>query len=413
MADFAEFWASLLEIGRDADGGYLRYSWSDPELDCREWFVRAARERDLEVESDGNGNLYGWWFPPSGPSTEDVAAGCAATTAGVLTGSHLDSVPHGGGYDGALGVASGLLAIDLLRSRGVVPRRPIGVAVFTEEEGSRFGVACLGSRLLTGSLDPATAAVLTDRDGVTLVAAMARAGLDPSRLGPEPARLAGLRAFVELHIEQGRSLVDSGSAVGVASGIWPHGRWRLDIAGEGNHAGTTRMSDRHDPALTLAFTVLAANKAARLHGAHATVGRIAVTPNATNAVPSGASAWLDVRAVSQPALDATLAEIWRKVEERAGRDGTGVTLTAESISPAVTFDPELRDAVAACLGGAPILATGAGHDAGVLAAHVPTAMLFVRNPTGVSHAPAEHATDADCTAGVEALAAVLQELACR
>jgi N-carbamoyl-L-amino-acid hydrolase len=399
MPDFADFWASLLPIGRGAGGGYLRYSWSPADLACREWFVRAAEDRGLDVESDGNGNLYAWWGEPSQGD-------------GVLTGSHLDSVPHGGGYDGALGVASGLFAIGLLRSRGLTPRRPVGVAVFTEEEGSRFGVACLGSRLLAGAIDPARAAALTDRDGVTLAAAMAGAGFDPSKLG-DPARLSGLHAFVELHIEQGRSLVDSGHPVGVASGIWPHGRWRLDITGEGNHAGTTRMADRHDPTLTLAFAILAANKEARLHGAHATVGRIAVTPNATNAVPSSTAAWLDVRAPEESTLDTTLASFWRKVQERAGRDGTAVTLTAESVSPAVSFDPALRSRIVARLDSAPTLATGAGHDAGVLAAHVPTTMLFVRNETGVSHSPAEVATDSDCAAGVEALAAVVEELACR
>jgi N-carbamoyl-L-amino-acid hydrolase len=399
-ADFAEFWRTLLPIGRDGDRGYLRYSWSDADLACREWFTSAARERGLDVSSDGNGNLYAWW---GGPSTGD----------GILTGSHLDSVPHGGAYDGALGVASGLLAIDLLRSRGAVPRRPVGVAVFTEEEGSRFGVACLGSRLLTGSIDPAQAAALTDRDGVTLVAAMTRAGFDPSRLSADRSRLTGLRAFVELHIEQGRALVETGAPIGVASGIWPHGRWRLDITGEGNHAGTTRMADRCDPMLTLAFAVLAANKEARLQRAHATAGRVAVTPNATNAVASSASAWLDVRAASEATLSATVAAIRQRVEERAGRDGTSAVLTEESASPAVSFDPALGAEIAGLLGGAPILATGAGHDAGVLARHVPTAMLFVRNPTGVSHSPAEHATESDCAAGVEALADVLQELACR
>jgi beta-ureidopropionase / N-carbamoyl-L-amino-acid hydrolase len=403
---FAHLWATLAPIGRDpATGGYLRYAWSPAELACRQWFAEQASQRTLSPVADGNGNLFAWWGSP-----EDGDA--------VLTGSHFDSVPHGGGYDGPLGIVSALLAIDLLRERGVTPRRPIGIAAFVEEEGSRFGVACLGSRLLTGAMDPATAGALADRDGITLLDAMAGAGAPTDRLGADQALLSRIGAFVELHLEQGRELAQSGSrdraeAVGVASAIWPHGRWRLDFAGEPNHAGTTVMGDRHDPMLTLAYTVLAANKEARLRGVRATIGRVSVEPNATNAIPSRATAWLDARAPSAEELDALVSAVTGKAAERARRDGTTVAVTAESRSPETRFDAALRDRLSRTLKDAPILPTGAGHDAGVLAEHVPAAMLFVRNPTGVSHAPGEYATDVDCAAGVVALADVLEELACR
>lgn len=390
-------WSSLHPIGRDpATGGYLRSSWSAADLACRQWFVDQARARSLDVETDRNGNIWAWWGDP-------VAGGA------VVTGSHLDSVPHGGAYDGAQGVVSALLAVDELRSRGAQPSRPIGIVVFTEEEGSRFGSACLGSRLLTGAIDPEHATALTDAGGITLAQGLAVAGLDPSSIGPDPARVARIGSFVELHIEQGRSLE---SPVGVASGIWPHGRWRLSVEGVGNHAGTTLMTDRRDPMLTCAYSVLAANKEARLVGAHATIGRIAVHPNATNAIPERVTAWLDARAPDESTLDSLVASIRLRAVERGERDGTTVELTAESVSPAVVFDAALRDRIAAALGGVPVIATGAGHDAGVLAsAGVPTAMLFVRNPSGVSHSPAEHASDEDCAAGVAALARVLEELA--
>jgi beta-ureidopropionase / N-carbamoyl-L-amino-acid hydrolase len=394
---FAALWRSLAPLGRDpGTGGYVRYSWGAADLACREWFVEEALDRDLEVEVDGNGNLWAWWGEPTDGDN-------------VVTGSHLDSVPHGGGYDGPLGVVSGLLAIDLLRERGVSPRRPIGVAVFTEEEGARFGVPCLGSRLLTGAVNPARAASLRDRDGIMLGEAMIAADTDASRIGPDPERLGRITAFVELHVEQGRALADLDAPVGVASAIWPHGRWRLEITGEGNHAGTTRMADRRDPMLTLAYAVLAANKEARLQDVLATVGRISVEPNATNAVPARVLAWLDARAPEQSGLDALVAAVSKRIEERATRDETVFTMAVESETPLVEFDP----ALARVLGDVPVLSTGAGHDAGVLAPHVPTAMLFVRNPTGVSHAPAEYASDVDCAAGVTALAAVLEDLACR
>jgi beta-ureidopropionase / N-carbamoyl-L-amino-acid hydrolase len=392
---FAALWRSLAPIGRTPQG-YHRISWTAAELECREWFAEEATDRGLRVETDGNGNVWAW--------RGDPAAGDA-----VVTGSHFDSVPGGGGYDGPLGIVSAFLALDLLTERGVRFRRPVGVVAFTEEEGSRFGVACLGSRLLTGALDPERAAALRDRDGVTLAEAMKSGGVDGA-LGPDPARLSGIGTFVELHIEQGRALT---APVGVASAIWPHGRWRVDIAGQGNHAGTTRMADRRDPMLTFAYTVLAANKEARLKGGHATVGRVSVEPNATNAIPSRVTAWLDARAPDRSTLDDLVAAISGRVTERAGRDGTNVTMAPGSLSPVVDFHTGLRDRIAALLGGAPVLPTGAGHDAGVLAGHVPTAMLFVRNPTGISHAPEESATDVDCAAGVEALATVLEELACR
>src|SRR5215475_3650840 len=266
---FAALWGSLTPIGRAPSGpldgpagaGYLRYSWTTADLDCREWFVEEALDRDLDVETDANGNIWATWCP----------AGVDESLPAVVTGSHLDSVPHGGAYDGPLGVVSALLAVDEMRAAGVTPARPLKIAVFTEEEGSRFGVACLGSRLLTGAIDARKALSLRDRDGVTLAAAMEEAELEIDGVGRDDDRLGGIGAFIELHIEQGRALAEP---VGIASAIWPHGRWRLDFTGEGNHAGTTRMEDRHDPMLTAAFTILAANKEARLVGAHATIGRI-------------------------------------------------------------------------------------------------------------------------------------------
>jgi N-carbamoyl-L-amino-acid hydrolase len=388
-ATFARLWAEIAPIGRDDKGGYLRYALSEPELVLRDWFRNQADQRDLAVTDDGNGNLFAWWGQP-------WAHGA------VLTGSHFDSVPHGGGYDGPLGIVSAFLAVDRLRATGREPQRPLAVAAFVEEEGGRFGVPCLGSRLLTGAIDPARAGALCDRDGVSFAEAL---GALPA--GALPGLAARVSAVVELHIEQGRAL---DVPVGVASAIWPHGRWRFDFAGTGDHAGTTRMADRHDPMMTFAYTVLAANKEARLAGAHATMARVAVEPNATNAIPSLVRGWLDARAADPATLERLVAAVLKRAEDRAGRDGTRVAVTPESVSPEVAFDTALATRLAKLLGDAPILPTGAGHDAGVLSAHVPTAMLFVRNPTGVSHAPAERAADADCAAGVEALATVLGDL---
>ncbi|WP_182376616.1 allantoate amidohydrolase [Nocardioides sp. WS12] len=391
---FEQMWTDLSPVGRSStSGGYFRQPWESAELELRAWFREAAKARDLEIEEDPFGNLVAWW------GFEARSARTSTTGKSVLTGSHLDSVLDGGAYDGPLGVVSAFAAVDVMRERGVVPTRPLGVAAFVEEEGSRFGRACLGSRLAVGAASWDDARELTDRDGVRLGDVIE---------GGTSTILEGVDTYVELHVEQGRALIDHDTAVGVASGIWPHGRWRYDVAGRADHAGTTRMEDRADPMLTFAMTALAANKQARLSGQRATFGRIDVRPNGTNAVPSHVTAWLDARAESSPALATLTAAIERQASERAERDGTQVTVTRESISGEVVFDAALRDLIGA---GVPVLPTQAGHDAGILQdAGIRSAMLFVRNPSGVSHSPEETAETADCLAGVTALADALTGL---
>ncbi len=404
---FAELWAELLPVGRDEHtGGYWRFSWTEPDAACRGWFARTAASLGLRTDCDGNGNLWAWWGTP-GPGSASA----------IVTGSHLDSVPDGGAFDGPLGIVSAFASIAQLRNEGFLPARPIGVAAFTEEEGGRFGVACLGSRLLAGLVDPDTARDLSDQDGITLASAMRAAGRDPALIGPDEKLLAGIGAYVELHIEQGSALDGMGAAIGVGDGIWPHGRWRLDFTGRADHAGTTRLPDRRDPMLPFAATALAARQAATDHGALATFGKVIAEPGAANAISSSVHAWLDARAPEASVLDLVVAAVSEVAAEAAAMHGVGFELRQESFTPLVSFDQVLRDRIAGVLAAAgqqaPVLPTGAGHDAGVLAARIPTAMLFVRNPTGVSHSPAEHAEPADCEAGVAALTTVLADLAGR
>ena len=391
---------AIATVGRDpSSGGYRRLAWTDADLTLREWFTSEASSLGLDVETDRNGNIWAWWG--------DASSGDA-----VVTGSHLDSVPDGGNYDGPLGVASALDAVGELQRRGVQPRRPLAVACFTDEEGGRFGVACIGSRLATGVLTPERALALRDVDGLTFAEALTRVGRDPHALGAESARLGRVGAFIELHVEQGRGLIDLGHAVAVGTAILPHGRWRIDIGGQPNHAGTTRMADRRDPMVVFARLVLAAQAGAAerdiaTRAARATIGKVSCTPNAVNAVPAHVTGWLDARAEDEETLDALLESIARDI----ATPGITVTVTEESRTPAQYFDVTLSEHVAGLMPGTPLLATGAGHDAGVLAeAGVPSAMLFVRNPTGISHSPEEHAEDADCETGGSVLADVLADL---
>ncbi|MDF5752676.1 allantoate amidohydrolase [Spongiactinospora sp. TRM90649] len=385
---FDGMWSALTGVGTDPGGGYTREAWSGADLELREWFRQEAERRGLDLRGDRNGNLWAWWGDPD-------------TRPGVVAGSHLDSVRQGGAYDGPLGVVSAFAAIDLLRERGVTPGVPVGVACFTEEEGARFGVPCLGSRLLTGVLEPDRARGLTDDDGDTLAEVLKRAGRDPAALGRDPETLGHIGAFVELHVEQGRALDGLGSAIGVAASIWPHGRWRLDFRGRADHAGTSRLADREDPMLPFANAVLAARTAAERAGVVATVGKVRVSPGSANAVPGHVAAWLDVRGEDERAVRDLVAEV-----------GAGVEVACESWTPEVLFDPAIAARLSAALGDAPVIPTAAGHDAGILAsAGAPTAMVFVRNPTGISHSPEEYAEPADCHAGVVALADAVKELA--
>lgn len=403
-ADANELLAQIEQIGVDAErGGYSRPVFSAPEMELRAWFLRHAERRGLETETDGNGIIWAWWDP----------AGHGRSGA-IATGSHLDSVPGGGNFDGPLGVASALAALDVLVSRGVAPARALALAVFPEEEGSRFGLACLGSRLATGASDPEAVHALTDDRGVTYDDAALAAGFDPAQIGPDPERLAGLSAFVELHVEQGRGLIDLDRPVALAGGIIAHGRWHVRIDGRGDHAGATRMADRQDPVVVAAKVIESLREQTlAIDEARGTVGRVHVTPGGTNVIASAVDLWLDVRHRDGEQVRRIVAGVADDAALAASAEGCVLTITEQSFSPTVDFDAELRDTMAAALPGAPVLDTGAGHDAGVLNEVVPSGMLFVRNPSGSSHTPAEHAEAADVAAGVVALADVLEHLLTR
>jgi N-carbamoyl-L-amino-acid hydrolase len=398
---FDALWADIAEVGRDPHtGGYRRFVLGEADLMLREWFIGCATTRGMDVERDHNGNLWAWWMP-EGSSGDPRGA--------FVTGSHLDSVPDGGAFDGPLGIVAAFAAIDALRGEGHRPRVPVGVVAFSEEEGARFGVACVGSRLSTGALAPARALALRDAGGRTLAEVAAGAGIDPDRMGRDDRVADRAAVFVELHIEQGRALDRLGQPVAVASSIWPHGRWQLTFRGQADHAGTTLLPDRHDPMVPYAATVTAARDGAFAHGGVATFGKVQVAPNGANAIASAVTAILDARAPSQIVLEAMTAELFDVATHHADHEGTELTVSTESLSRRVDFPEAPRDRILAALGDLPVLPTAAGHDAGVLATEVPTAMLFVRNPTGVSHSPREWAEHADCLSGVAALTGAMRE----
>lgn len=428
--------AALGELSRigapeEAGSGWNRLAWTEAHLAARDWFADRARRLGLEVEDDAAGNRWAWWQPPG-----------AAASPAIATGSHLDTVPDGGAFDGALGVVAGLSAVAALQAGRAELVRPVAVVAFADEEGVRFATPTFGSRVLTGALDAQALLDRRDDRGVTLGEALRAAGVDPARLGPEPERVARLAAVVELHVEQGRALADLGAPLAVGSRVWPRGRWRLRVHGESNHAGTTPMGRRRDASVVLAAAVTAARDAASRHGGVATVGHQRLSPNTPSAVPGFAEGLLDARAPDDAALEVITADWTTQVHAAATTARCETEVERVARSAGVDFDEGLRErlraaavragagepaqattaallespaqATTASLRESPAQATAAGHDAAALAAAgVPAGMLFVRNPTGVSHAPAEHAESSDVVAGVRALTAVLEDLACR
>lgn len=391
----------ISQVGTDPHrGGYSRPVFSAAETELRSWFIEQAGRRGLDITTDNNGIIWAWW---------DTAT--ATRKDAVVTGSHLDSVPGSGEYDGPLGVAAALVAVDVLKARGIRPRRPLAIAVFPEEEGSRFGVACLGSRLLTGALDPDKARNLKDADGNTYADLAAANGQDPRFIGAELETLQQLGMFVELHVEQGRGLIDLDQPVALGSSMLGHGRWKLSVNGQGNHAGTTLMKDRRDPMIAAAKIMIGIRDTARNYrDARATVGRLQPVPGGTNVIASRVDMWIDVRHPRDEVTAALVESIHLNAQVIAAEENCTVTFGVESLSPTVHFDTGLRDQLQNLLPDALVLDTGAGHDAGVLAGHIPTAMLFVRNPTGISHSPEELVEDQDAEAGALALADALAGL---
>lgn len=384
---FLRWFAELADIGR-TDTGWNRVAWTPLEVEAQEWFRGAAGSIGLEVRKDGAGNM--WAVTPGAGDGPYVCAG-----------SHVDTQPDGGAYDGALGVVCALEAVAAILESGEPRSRPLAVISFVDEEGARFRNSCFGSLAVTGRLD--IDAVLGAMGDAPRIHGVTRDSLLASR-----AELPMIASFLEVHVEQGKALIDRGQALGVADVLAPRSRYRAVFEGESNHAGTTPMAGRRDALVEAARFVLAADEAARARpDAVATVGRIEVSPGSTNSIPGRVACTLDTRALAIETVDDLAADLRARFPD--------ADITQESRNTGARFDPGLRAAVHAAAKEANVpagdLPSFAGHDAGILAPHLPAAMIFVRNPTGASHTPAESASDDDCVAAAQVLAGALAQLA--
>jgi N-carbamoyl-L-amino-acid hydrolase len=358
-------------------GGGDRLAWTEADAAAGEWFAAQAAALGLRVERDAAGNR--WACPDAPPPWWGV-------------GSHLDTVATGGAFDGALGVACGFAIAE-------ASSLPVAVLAFADEEGARFNTPTFGSRALAGTLD---LAVLdrVDADGMVLREALAGAGVDPGGLPGAPAALARLRGFLEIHIDQRGDLE---GPVAIVSALAGRMRVAVEITGVADHAGATPRAARHDALAAAAQLILAAEDAS----ASVTATRLLVEPNALSTIAARVRLWLDARAEAIGTVDA-----WReRLNDLAARVAEArrveITLRTESRSPQTAFS----EAVAAALGDAPRVTCFAGHDAGILAARLPTGMVLVRNPTGISHNPAEWVDLDDAAIAAEVVLRALEQLA--
>jgi allantoate deiminase len=360
------------------------------------------RDAGLDVDEDALGTVRG----RLGSAGEQAGANGARR---LLIGSHIDTVLDAGAYDGTLGVIAGILAVDhVIRTSGALPFG-IDVLAFGDEEGSRFPATLLCSGAAAGRFDRAALGVVST-DGVRLDDALRAYGKAPEEAGAPRYADGEAAAYVEVHIEQGPVLEESGVPLGVVTAIAAQSRFAVTIDGEAGHAGTVPMGLRHDALAGAAALVLAVEAAAREASAEAvvaTVGRIVVEPGASNVIPARASVSLDIRAPSDGARDHAVARIRSEAAAIAGRRGLSLSMTPVHEAAAVPCDPSLQgglsSAVAAVQGTSPRLASGAGHDGQAMAALCPIGMLFVRCRGGISHNPAEHASMHDMGIAVAAL----------
>ena len=393
---------TLEELGHlgESPDGMDRVAYSPADIAGREYTVKLMREAGLETRIDTAGNIIG------------LRAGSDDSLSAIALGSHTDTVPKGGKYDGALGVMAAIEVVRTLQEQGHRTRHPVEVINFTNEEGTRFHRWLVGSRSMAGQLEQEDLDAVDD-DGYGLGPCLADIGGNISRIG-EAARNPGeLAAYFELHIEQGPNLYQSGTPIGVVTGITGRAVFEVEIEGKANHAGTTPMSTRRDALVSASKLILAIQKMAAEQEICrvSTVGSIKAIPNAVNVIPGNASIGLEFRDTDMEALAAAEQELRRITGQAAVNDGVDIEVNRHRFTSSVPIKPEMQALVAEAAVNCGLawepLPSGAGHDAQAVAAIAPVAMLFVPSVAGISHSPEEYSTPEDCANGAQVLLELL------
>ena len=406
--DAARLWQDLEALAQitDPDTPWTRRAFTERYLEGRAWLRHKMHEAGMTTRLDDAGNLIG------------TLAGSEPSLAPLATGSHIDTVTGGGRYDGILGVLAGLEAVRSLQAAGIRLRHSVEVIDFLSEEPSEYGVSCIGSRAMVGKLSPAMLD-FQEPGGERLFDAIRRMGGVPEALG-EPLRQPGaLSAFVELHIEQGRVLESGQLPIGVVSDIVGIHRYDITVTGQADHAGTTPMNLRHDALAEAGGLIKTIQQAARRQAEGsaylvATVGRLAVSPNASNAIPERIEMVLEVRSNNAALLEGFFPPLLE--ETRRQLDGSGVEIDAKSLSEGLPTQcaDEVQAHIAAAADSLGLehmaMPSGAGHDAVYMAQLAPTGMLFVPCLDGRSHCPQESITRQQAADGCRVLAETLRRL---
>lgn len=392
------------ELSTETGTGRTVLTGSKANRRARDRLVDRLEDAGCTVRIDAVGNIAGRW----------VAPGVDETAPAVATGSHLDSVPRGGFFDGPLGVYGGLEALRAIQESDVAVGRPIEVVSFTEEEGASFGSGLLGSAVATGLTSPEAAAALTDGDGRTLGTALEEMGYR----GTAAIDAGGWDAWLELHIEQARRLERADVPVGVVTDVTGIAHLEVSIQGTADHAGATPMTERRDALAAASEAVLAVEAAAQDHPSETavgTVGHVEVDPNATNVVPGAVTLGIDIRDIDRSAMDALRSSL---EETLAGLEADRSVRTALDVELDLDPTPMAERCRDACHRGsssmgldAPDLHSGAAHDTMHVAGVTDGGMLFARSEDGVSHSPAEWTTPEDCAAATGVLARAIATLA--
>jgi N-carbamoyl-L-amino-acid hydrolase len=398
---FRETFEVYSEIGATEKGGLHRLALSDADQEARDLLVDHMADLDLEIRVDEFGNMYG------------RRQGRSSDADPVLIGSHLDSQPYGGRYDGQLGVLTALETLRTLEDEGVETDRPIELVNWTNEEGSRFEQAMVGSGVAVGGVDLEHALSLSDADGITMAEELRRIGYD----GDAPAEVPETHAYLELHVEQGPTLEESGSSIGVVDGVFGLNWMEITMLGQANHAGPTAMHDRRD-----AF-VAASDAASEIHDlpnrlsedAVVTVGRMDVSPNSINVIPDEVTFTVDLRSYDEGVVATAHEDVEFEVSTAAEREGVDYEFEQLwSIDP-LEFSPLVREAVAAGAEAADVpcqhIVSGAGHDANYMAQVTESGMVFVPSVGGITHNESEFTEWDDCVAGARTYANATLELA--
>ncbi len=382
---------ALAEISPIEGGGNCRLALTDEDKNGRDLVVSWMRSLGLEVTIDVVGNIIGVW---------NVGKGSP-----VMSGSHIDTVRTGGRFDGCYGVLAALEVIESCQNANISPPRPLAVGIFTDEEGARFAPDMLGSLVYVGGMPVEQALNVVAIDGARLGEELLRIGYS----GPAPCPGVVPHAFVELHIEQGPMLEANGVRIGAVTSVQGISWQEVTVIGQSNHAGTTPMSLRHDPAYVAAeITVFLRKLAAEFGGDQVcTVGKIDLHPNLTNVVPAKATLTLDVRNTDESRLQQAELRIANFLTEIAAQEGVTITTRKLARFEPVIFDDQVIDTVESIAkqqgNSVQRMPSGAGHDAQMLARVCPSGMIFVPSVKGISHNPAEFTESIDLEAGANIL----------